>query len=442
MSPSRAATAGIVLGLVSGLGLVACGGGPDADLALHRATNAVAQDRFDWARIYFREDFEQHPERLSSLRSEGRAWLSGYQRSLSSGVDAYLAYLEQRPDDADVALHLVQSLLLLGRWDDARAQLDKLDGRPAAELARAEALGDADPAGARAALVRALARAPEDPAALAALAEIEASAGALEAARQHAEGSVRHDPFVSTTWYLLARLQRQSGDPEEARATLAVHEIVRRLAHDGTMARASPVDELALLRQLGAHVPTDGIRFRYREVELLYRAGEIAEAGPKAEALAALPGVTLSDRLQLATWAGDAGSRALSRDLFEALLAEHPGTTGAVASLALLDLEAGDLASARARLEGGLASDPHFARYHHYLARVAEAEDAVAEALEHHREAVRLAPWEVGWRLASADLLRLTGDTEGLRQVLAEAPEPNPRLDAFRARWSAVLGPS
>jgi len=435
--------------LAAALLLAGCGGGPssppgedgDGELDRLRAENAVAQGRHDWARIYYRRDHQRHPERVESLRREGLAWLSGYQQSLSEGTEVLRRYLELRPDDAEAARRLVSSLLLLGEWSAAREWADRLGDGAEAHRLRAEAALEADPEAAREAVGRALEAAPEDPRILALAARVAERAGEVEAARRYAERAVRRDPFDATSFYLLGRLARRQGDLPAAREALEIHQLLRRLQHDGTMAPLEPEAALEVLGELRGKLPAETFAVRRREVTLLFEAGRLAAATDALESVAADPEASTADLLTFATLAGEAGRTALSRRLFERVLEADPENRGAVASLALLDLEAGRLDDAGERLDAALARDPHFARYRYLRGLVARARDRPEAAREHLERAVELAPWEWPWRRDLADLLLAVGDEEGFRRAVAGAPEETPAVEAYRRRHARLLGP-
>ena len=407
-----------------------------SDLDLARAENALLEERHDWARVYLARDVERHPDHLDSLRRLGLAWSSGYQQSLSEAAATFERYLEHQPDDQEILLRLIDTQQLIGQWEQARPWLDHLDDSAAANLARARLLAEIEPEAARPAIERALATDPAQPGVQALAAEIFARDGDSGAALGLAEAAVASNPFDYQSWYLLARLRRAQGDSEGARQALDVQSKVRRLQEDGTMGSVSDSEKLALLDQIEPSVAAAGrYRFERRRAELLFATGETHAAVALAQRLLSEPQADLTDRLRFAKWAEEAGRRALARDLFDDILAKNPDHRGALSSVVILRLHSGELASARNLVEQGLRRHPNYARLHFLRGRIELAEGHQPAALAAYHRAIELAPWESGWRLALAELLRRQGELAAVRQLLDEAPEANPRIEAFRERW-------
>jgi len=263
-------------------------------------------------------------------------------------------------------------------------------------------------------------------------------AGDLERAVAHARSALEGDPFDYQTVSQLARLRRRQGDAVEAHELLETHLLLSRVEHDGTAEPLPPSQALEVLEKLVPRVASEAYIFQRRLVDARYAAGRRQEAEDTLRELLSRPEATPGERQAFATWAGERGSRSLSRRLYGELLDQDRSNRGARASLAQLDLDSGDLASARSLLEEGLAQYPHFARFHHLLALTAEAEDRSTEAQDHHRRALRLAPYEHAWRLHYAELLRSEGRVDELRRLLDEAPERDHRIDAYRRRHAAL----
>ncbi len=425
----------VALGLL--LALSGCRSGESADdLNLARAENAFLEERHDWARIYLARDWERHPDHLDSLRELGLAWTSGYQQSLTEGAATFARYLERVPDDQEILLRLLSTQQLIGQWDEARRWIDHLDESAAAHLARARLFLEIEPEAARPAIERALALDPTTPGAQLLAAEIFERDGATATALELAAAAVATNPFDYQGWYLLGRLRRVTGDREGARQALEVQGKVRRLQEDGTMATVADSEKLKLLRQIEPWIaPSGRYRFERRRAELLFSTGDTAAAVALVQRLLAEPEIDLADRLRYGKWAEEAGRRALARQLFDQILSENPDHRGALSSVAILHLQSGELAAARALIESGLERHPTYARLHFLRGRVAVAQDQEPAAIVAYRRAIELAPWEANWRLTLAEILRRQGDLDSVRRLLDEAPEANPRIEAFADRW-------
>ena len=428
----------------------------EADLALLRAENALAQGRHDWARIYFRNHYEAHPEHLDSLRQEALAWSSGYLQSLSTAVERFEAYLALQPDDVEIRRRLASTQLLLGDFEAAAETARTLPEGPEEDLLRAEALQETAPEEALRAVRASLEVRPWHARARTLAAELKEQLGNDDAALANTMEAVRLQPLLSGSYYQLARLWRRGGDLEATRDALEAYRLASRISSDGTMAPLPPeeaLEETAKLEELFRRrfaTPQDvaaplPLPLARKRVELLFASGRRAEAAAAAREVLARrdgaggPVMSVTERLELAVAADQAGQQRFAREIFEDLLREHPDNRGAIASLALLDLRSGDLAAAEARLEAGLAAHPDFARYHYLRGRVAVAEGDGDEADRHLSEAVHLAPWEWSWRETYADLLLARGEHDAFRRLVQEAPEETPAREAYERAHRRLL---
>jgi tetratricopeptide (TPR) repeat protein len=413
---------------------------PKDDLELLRARNAVAQGRYDWARIHYGRDHERHPERLSSLREHALCWLSGYQQSLSRGTELLREYHSRAPGDTEAARSLVRALLLLGEQVEARERAALLPADPDSDLLRAQALLDADTEAARRAIEGALAGAPDDARVQATAAEVYERSGEADRSRTHAERAVALDPLRYTTLYQLARLHRKRGEHQASARYLRLHQDVTRLLQLGTLAPLPPAEALSLLDRIQGELGEGGFPLRKRRVRLLLDAGRLQEAVAAARGLSDDPQATLTDLLELATWTGEHGRHGEARQMFEGVLRRHPGNAGAVASLAQIEIDAGRLAAARARLTEASGRDAGLARFHLLLGRVERREGRLDAARERLERAVELAPWEWSWRKDLGDVLLAQGRDREFRAVLRAAPEEAPGLAEYARRHGAEAG--
>lgn len=427
-----------------GLSLVACTeevrpghDSPADDEALldrWRGENAVAQGRYDWARQYFARDVERHPDHLPSLRQEGLSWLSGYQQSLSTGAELLARYLERQGDDQAIVQRLVQVLLMLGNDDALERWVTSLDDSAGGHRLRAEVYLRQDPQQAVQSIDAALALAPDDAAVQSAAARIFEHLEDGPRVLVHARRALELDPFDFRVVYLLGRWTQRLGDRREARRWLELHQGLRRLQHDGTMAPLPPEEALHLMDALEEQLPALPFVWHKRRLQLYFEGADLAGAQSLLNDVAEAPQATVHDWVEMATWAGEAGRRGLAEDLFARALQADGERVGALASLALLSLEQGDPQRAAELLEDGLESRPKMARLHFLAGRVAVQQDQADLARQHFEEALRLAPWEWPWRVALCDLLLALGDRAAFDEVLETAPEETPGWLAYRQR--------
>ncbi|MBZ0114286.1 MAG: tetratricopeptide repeat protein [Thermoanaerobaculia bacterium] len=429
--------------LICGL-LFGCGSDRDGqereDLEFVRAQNALAQGREDWARVHFRRDFERHPERVESLRGEASAWMSGAQQSYSEAVNALRGVLERDPTDQESRRLLVRALLNLGDWDLAQSEARDLDDSEPSRLLLAESLRETDAEEAREVLERALDAGAESWSVHSLASEVFERLGDFERSAEEAQRAIRQNPLDYSSYYRLGRQARRRGDVEEATELLETHQLLARLVGDGTMSPPPPQDALSLLDRLAARGGVETFAVQRRRAELLLEAGRLAEAENLIRELGQNNEAGISDLLEMARDLGDAGRLASSRSLFEGVLGLDPHNRGAVSSLAFLDLDRGEVETARRRLDEAIQADPDFARYHYLRGRVAVTDGEELVALGSFGEAVNLAPWEAGWRVELVDLLRATGDEARAREILFEAPEASAILDDYRRRHVRWVG--
>lgn len=421
--------------------ILACGEAgqsPDDPALLDRwrGENAVAEGRYDWARQYFALDVQRHPDHLPSLRQEGLSWLSGYQQSLSAGAELLARYLELHGEDEVIEQRLVQVLLMLGEDEALDRWVETLDDSASAQRLRAEVYLRSHPERAVQAIESALVQAPGDAAVQGAASRIFEHLEDGPRVQEHALRALELDPFDFRAAYLLGRWTQRLGERQDARRWLELHQGLRRLQHDGTMAPLPPKDALQLMDSLEDQLPALPFSWHKRQLELHFERRDLAAAQSLLDDVVDSPEATLDDWVEVATWAGDAGRRGSAEALFERVLKEEPDHAGALASLALLSLEQGDLRRAGELLTHGLQTRPHMARLHFLAGRVAVQQDQAENARQHLETAVRLAPWEWPWRIALCDLLLALGDRAAFTQALEGAPEESPGWLAYRRQHS------
>jgi len=418
--------------------LAGCLPQPD-DLSLIRARNAMAQDRADWARRYYAEDRLRHPDRLESLLGEAVAWSTGYQRSRAQTRELLRQYLEVQPRDQEALVRYINELLVVRDQAEAESRLEFLDGSADSDFLRARVEAIRRPERALDLVVSVLDRAPENAAAWALKAELEDQLGRQALSISSAQRALALDPFRYSTVYLLARQYRRMGKIQAADDALEMHEIVAALQADGTRKAVSASEELDLLESLRPFIDSEAGVFRARLVAALFRAGRVTEAIAEAEREIDERIHPVSELASLAVIADEAGARALARRLFEEITDRQPEHVGAQASLVMLDLEAGRLEGAGARLADAKTAHPNFARLVYLGGRLALVQGDGDEAVEAFDCALLLAPWEWQWRAALAELHLARGDRTALKRIVDEAPETPPGWQEWVARHQKAL---
>ncbi len=443
-SPTRCDTlAAAVLGCGTALGLTlgACAGAPPEvpDLAFHRGQNALALGRYDWARHYFEEDLRAHPERSESLRGLGLAWISGYEGSLTRGIETLADYLERVPGDTEIRLHLARSWLRLGESEQAFAILGEAgDSAQASEL-RARALADADPAAAERLVTAALAIEPGAVDALLLAARLAHRRGDAEVALARAQTATRADPLRDEAFYLLASIRRGLGDQAGAARDLETYRQLRLLPARGRPSKLSAFEERQVMRDLEPWIESSALPWRRRRARVLLKTGD-PEAEAATEELIAGGAGDAGARLEavdVLELAGEAHKRArvsLARDLYLRALELDPELRAARAQLARLEHEAGDRQAAGRLLAAGLAADPYHAPYHFVSGLLALGRGQERRATEAFTTALDLAPWLASYRLALADVYLAAGRRDDLERLLEQAPAEDPAIAAYRRR--------
>ena len=423
------------LALTAGTALAACQSAPSSDipdLAFHRGQNALALGRYDWARRYFQRDLESHPGRPESLRGLGLGWISGFEGSLSHGIESLSAYLEQVPGDDEIRLRLARSWLRLAETERALEALE--DAPPSAEAhqLRAEALADADPEAAERQVTAALELEPDAVGAQLLAARLAERRGDGTSALAHAEAAARTGPTRAETRYLLARIRRGLGDEEGARRELATYEQLRRLPMRGRPSELSPLEELETLRALASRESPPALSLRVRLARLRLTTGDPGAVDAISE-LVAEPAAAISF-LELAAEAHTRARADLARDLYRRALELDPELKAARAQLARLEHETGDREAAGRLLAEGLAVDPYHAEYHFVTGLLELGRGDEPAAIRAFETALELAPWLASYRLALADVYLAAGRRDDLERVLDQAPAEDPALTAYRRR--------
>ncbi len=416
------------------LALTACGQGGRAeeDLDYHRGRNAMAMARYDWARFYFAADLEAHPDRPESLRGLGLGWVSGYQGSLTHGIEALEAYLALVPEDTEMRLRLAGSWLRAGQPERAAGVLADIEDSLDAELLRARILLASDPQAARRPLEAALEAAPDDFEARFLAAQVHARLGEDGQALAQAQRAAEIDPSSAELFYLMAQILRRQGDLEASAEALATFELVNRLAGPGAPADAR--QELAVLRQVADRMAPSSMAFKRRLARLLLETGATAEAMPLLDEILAVEDTDAETLLVLAQAAHTQGKISIARDFYQQALERQPDHPKALAQLALLAYETQDFATAQGLLDRGLELDPHQAPLHFTAGLLALARGQGGDAIQALRRAVDLVPWLARYRITLADVYLTRGEREAFDQLLAETPAPDAAVDAYRKK--------
>lgn len=415
------------------LTLVACGQREESkDLNYHRGRNALAMARYDWARFYFAADLEANPGRLESLRGLGLGWISGYQGSLTHGVEALEKYLDLAPEDVEIRLRLARSWLQAGERVRAQHALDGLEESLEAQLVAARIQLAEDPEGARAQLLAVLEKAPDHFEALHLAAQVDARLGEDQEALRHARRAAESNPLSSELFYLTSQILRRLGNLTESAEALATYEILHQLPGPGSP--PDPRKELALLRQLEGRLAPSSLAFKKRLSRVLLETGRIAEVTPLLEEILADTEDDLESLLVLAQAAHTQGRAAIARDLYAHVLDRQPTHQKALAQLALLAYETHDHETAQRLLDRGLELDTHSAPLHFTTGLLALAQGEEEQAVQALVTAVDLVPWLGRYRLTLADVYLTRGDRAAFDRLLTEVPAPDPMIETYKKK--------
>jgi tetratricopeptide (TPR) repeat protein len=378
--------------------LTACG--QDATLTLRRqAITAEQEGRYDVARSYWAAAASAD-RRDGELRlREGLAWMRGTQISTTEALRAFAAAELHGADETTIWRSRIEAAMLTGDEALARpllAELAVTDPLRWIQLGRLDL--DAEPTRAEEAAGRALELAPDSVPALLLRAEALDRLGRWPEAREPAQRAFELDPSRVAAAYLLGRLALRQGDEVVGRRWLEISTELRRLMGEGTAGELAPsegtavCDRLRLL--LAGRIRWSGA-LAVRCWELDFRGGRASIAERELSQEVPLEG---SQEVQLAVAAFAGGRSSTARRLLESAEAREGVSLGTASSLALLEIEAGQLEAALGRLERFLEqSDEPCARCEvlrgRALWRMGEP-DAARAAL---RRAVELAPWKSEW---------------------------------------------
>ena len=421
------------------LGAMACAPPePRGELAFLRGLNAMAEQRYDWARRLFAQAFEEDGERWEAVRLEGIAWLQGVSQALEPAVESFRRYLQHAPEDAEIRQRLARCLLLLGEHEEALAWLEGLEPSSELQCLRAELLLDAEP---RLALELLHGVGLGDPLAHRAYDLASQAHGLLgeDAAAMVAAGkSLQLDPLQPQVRYRLSRLLVRQGRLEAAQREVELSQQMTALL--ATESPWTPEERLLRLDDLAGDVDLQNPHVVEQRVRWMWAAGRGDEARRLMAELPTVEGLDLELQLQRADWLVQRGPRDEGHALFERLLATgdrrvHQHWIGEA-------MGRRDWQEARRRIEDGLRLEPHLGRYHRLLADLELHEGQRDAALAALQRAVHLAPWKAEWRRDLVQMLLDDGLRDRAAELLAAAPEGHPLLDDLRRRhWPLDLRP-
>lgn len=407
------------------------------DRAYHRARHAYEEGRWDWARVYFSEDLQDHPDRLQSIRDLGISWISGHGGGLSHGIPFFERYLAGRPDDHLVRRRMVGTLIRLGEIEQGLVWAEGLDDHADSHYLWAHLLAQTDSGAALDHLKRAAAIDPGNARVHALAAKIYEEAGEFEQALASCSLGTELDPFDSKNRARYGRLLRKVGHETEADSELRALEIADRLNQSQDASQLNPVEELHLLRELETLGAAAGFAFDRRLTMVLLRSGRIEEGNGLFEQIQSDSLFSLEDRLIFARIFAELGERRRARDLYQSVVDLEPANVTAVSSVALLDIGFGQKLEAREMLEKALALTPFVATYHAVLAQAQLACGEDDLAVTSFDMALELAPWDQKWRGLYAKYWRSRGDHDRSEAVLDDAPDfAGPALPVHSGRNS------
>ena len=426
----------------------ACARAPeDATLALDRGRNALAEQRFDLARVYFGQVLGRHPSDTAALEGACVAWSSGAQPGLLQTVDTCRRWLDARdalapPPKAGGAAAGNEGTVADSAWDDSawddvvtravlalarsgdRVQALRMSARvrdPRTQaVLRAELWVEAAPESALEAL-RPWLSSDDDAHIHRLAAQASLALGRDVAADGHFQRAREIDPLAARSYYQQSRIAQRAGDKARAaleRARFAALERYKRVL--GPEA-PSDVERLRILNSLDRQFPRRHPRVRLARARLELRAGFVDRAVARIKVLDARHQITPEQRLELADLLLAHGRYGLPRAWLEPQLVADPGNRHARTSYAALLIDLHALPAARAVLEEGLTREPFLARYHDLMARALPARDTAAR--EHQlRRALGLSPWNDDLRQRLAALLTARGRAHEAARLLAAAP--------------------
>ncbi len=354
------------------------------------------------------------------------------------------ATARKRPDPELIAL-LARSALARGDAARAAAQFGKLEAlepgpRGPLGAARAALLGKRT-AEARTSLEKALARAPELPAALIELASLDEQAGAL------AKAQARLAPLVADP----ARSRLAPAELSRALSVLgavAAHDPARAAEADALMEKAVAADPQLLSSRLqlvlqrlhrgdpaGAVAATDPVAATAAEqpelaavrIRALALAGRALDAAQLADqALAKAPG-----RLELLTGKAfalaAAGKPEDAKKIYADVMARDPGAVEARVALARFALAARDLDRAGELLAAATAKGPRDPAAQAATGDLLLARGDAAGAEAAYRKALELDPTHAPAEMGLARVALLRGDAATARSALTSALSHEPR---------------
>lgn len=375
----------------------ACAQEPASTLR-EQAITAEQEGRYDLARGFWADVALADPDAGEPLLREAQAWLRGTQISTTEALRAFAAAERLGADELAIRRGRIEAAMLTGDQALARPLLGELaptDPQRWIQLGRLDL--DAEAARAEEAAQRALELVPDSVPALLLHAEALDRLGRWDEAQEPARRAFELDPTRVSAAYLLGRLGLRRGDAAGGRWWLEVSTELRRLIGEGTASELPAAEGVVVCDRLRALL---GDRVRWsgglavRCWELDFRAGRAAVAERE------LQGVSLEagQEVQLAVAAFDGGRASTARRLFQSAEARAGAALGTTSSLALLEIEAGELDAALTRLQRFVGqSDEPCARCEVLRGRAHWRKGEPEAARAALRRAVELAPWKSEW---------------------------------------------
>lgn len=379
---------------------------------LERGDSYARDNQFEFAAVEYASAVRIDPQ----LGDAHYKLAQTYER-LNRLRDAYAEYIraaDALPDRRDVQLKAIEVLVLVGRFDEAKARAGSLLGRNASDvdalLLRANAMAALkDPAGAVAEIEQAIALRPADSRPLVSLGTMQLRDGQAQEAEAAYRQALALEPRSVDAWLALATFLWTS-----ERTTEAEQAIRQALAIDA------------------AHLIAN------RMIAVLYvSTGRAAEAEVPLKTIAEQSGMPEA-QLQLAEYYLTTNSIDEAVRLLSQLAAVPAVANAADLRLAALDYSRQRQTEARTRLDRVLSRNSRDVPAHLLQAEWLVQEGRLDEAIAYARRAIATAPASAPAHFALATIHERRGDVDAAITEYHETLRSNPRAAAAQVALSRL----
>lgn len=427
--------------LFLGICFTACGTRPNQDLYLLRGNNALMLQRFDWARVYFAKDLEQHPKRAESLRGFIEALGHGDEGSRSKAIAICRRYLNLFPDDHDVRLQLAKWALSMGNRSLCETTLENLPASPAKAMIEAQFWQYEDPKRAFEAAKHG-SQGFESSADVLLAVNLALQVSAWEQATLWSDLGLERFPLMPALHYQRARVLEAGNKVEAASQAKNVFQALKATKLATDMSPPQPQKVLQHFENALQGLDPQNPEVKLFQARWLLRNNRWGEGLVIVQAMLNHGNTEPQHILKAAAMARETGAFEVAVKGYQSIQDQHAWQADAWRELGQVHLKSGALEKAIGAFNQALSYAPNDARLANALGHIYLDLGGKNMAKTWLEKALELAPYLVKCRLSLANLYRLDGEKAKLQQLIDQCPEPHPAWSSFLKRYRLEANPS